>query len=371
MIQSYAIITGASKGIGRAIALELARRGYSLLLIARSATLLEETAALARKAGAAEVRPMALDLTKAESVTAVLQEVQRNNLPVNVLVNNAGYGAWGRFDTLSLEEQDAMMRINMHVPVELTHGLLPLLKSRQPAYILNVASTAAYQAVATLALYAASKAFILQFSRALRIELKKSGVSVTCLSPGPTETNFMSQAGMHHPKMIQRASKFNMTPEAVAKFAVKGMFAGKNEIIPGVTNSVSALLTALYRRRSPRRSRRDFTRSDLLFLQEGRFEILAVTGESATFAGGFACDADIASVQDQPVVRDGQLVFGNEFYQLSFSLQGVLRPHSQAQPCRNTKHMRIHRDRRQVVHDRRDHVGGLPSYSGELYELLY
>ena len=120
MIQSYAIITGASKGIGRAIALELARRGYSLLLIARSATLLEETAALARKAGAAEVRPMALDLTKAESVTAVLQEVQRNNLPVNVLVNNAGYGAWGRFDTLSLEEQDAMMRINMHVPVELT-----------------------------------------------------------------------------------------------------------------------------------------------------------------------------------------------------------------------------------------------------------
>ena len=192
MIQSYAIITGASKGIGRAIALELARRGYSLLLVARSATLLEETAALARKAGAAEVRPMALDLTKAESVTAVLQEVQRNNLPVNVLVNNAGYGAWGRFDTLSLEEQDAMMRINMHVPVELTHGLLPLLKSRQPAYILNVASTAAYQAVATLALYAASKAFILQFSRALRIELKKSGVSVTCLSPGPTETNFMS-----------------------------------------------------------------------------------------------------------------------------------------------------------------------------------
>ncbi|HRU62436.1 MAG TPA: SDR family NAD(P)-dependent oxidoreductase, partial [Bacteroidia bacterium] len=147
MIQSYAIITGASKGIGRAIALELARRGYSLLLVARSATLLEETAALARKAGAAEVRPMALDLTKAESVTAVLQEVQRNNLPVNVLVNNAGYGAWGRFDTLSLEEQDAMMRINMHVPVELTHGLLPLLKSRQPAYILNVASTAAYQAV--------------------------------------------------------------------------------------------------------------------------------------------------------------------------------------------------------------------------------
>lgn len=243
MIQSYAIITGASKGIGRAIALELARRGYSLLLVARSATLLEETAALARKAGAAEVRPMALDLTQAESVTAVLQEVQRNNLPVNVLVNNAGYGAWGRFDTLSLEEQDAMMRINMHVPVELTHGLLPLLKSRQPAYILNVASTAAYQAVATLALYAASKAFILQFSRALRIELKKSGVSVTCLSPGPTETNFMSQAGMHHPKMIQRASKFNMTPEAVAKFAVKGMFAGKNEIIPGVTNSVSALLT--------------------------------------------------------------------------------------------------------------------------------
>jgi hypothetical protein len=243
MPQPYALVTGASKGIGRAIALELAGRGYSLLLIARSAPLLDEVAALAEKAGVESVHTLALDLTRPESVTTILQEVEKHRMPVRVLVNNAGYGTWGRFDSLSLTEQDAMMRINMHVPVELTHGLLPVLKAQRPAYILNVSSTAAYQAVATLALYAASKAFVLQFSRALRIELKRDGISVTTLSPGPTETNFMSQAGMHHPKMIQRASKFNMTPEAVARFAVKGLFAGKNEIIPGVTNSLSALLT--------------------------------------------------------------------------------------------------------------------------------
>lgn len=243
MSQPYALITGASKGIGRAIALELAARGYSLLLVARSATLLDDVAGLAAKAGAELVRTLALDLTSAESVTTILREVHEHQLPLRVLINNAGYGAWGRFDMLSLAEQEAMMHINMYVPVSLTHGLLPVLKSNKPAYILNVSSTAAYQAVATLALYAASKSFILQFTRALRIELKHEGITVTTLSPGPTETNFMAQAGMHHPKMIQRANRFNMTPEAVAKIAVKGMFAGKNEIVPGMTNSVSALLT--------------------------------------------------------------------------------------------------------------------------------
>ena len=240
---SYALVTGASRGIGRAISLLLAQRGYDLLLVARSEG---QLTALAQEIGAKyqhQARVLALDLAipgAAEKVAAWATE-QTDQLAV--LVNNAGYGLWGRFEQLSLAEQQNMLQLNMTLPVALTHALLPALHQVPKAYVLNVSSTAAYQAVPSLALYAASKAFLLSFSRGLRYELKSSNVSVTCLCPGATTTGFTDRAGMGA-ELKATANKVSMTAEAVAEAAVAGLLAGEAEIIPGTINKVSAGLTS-------------------------------------------------------------------------------------------------------------------------------
>lgn len=114
--------------------------------------------------------------------------IEENDIPLSVLINNAGYGLWGKFSELSLVDQSEMCRLNIDAIVKLSHALVPRLKSAKNAYILNVSSTAAYQALPTLAIYAATKSFILSFSRALRFELKPTSISVTCLSPGQIDT---------------------------------------------------------------------------------------------------------------------------------------------------------------------------------------
>jgi short-subunit dehydrogenase len=240
----YALVTGASRGIGRAISLQLARRGYDLLLVARSE---DQLTALAREIGQQHKRQakvLALDLAAPGAAETVAAWATQQTDQLAVLVNNAGYGLWGRFEQLSLAEQQNMLQLNMHLPVALTHALLPALHRAPKAYILNVASTAAYQAVPSLSLYAASKAFLLSFSRGLRYELKISNISVTCLSPGATTTSFADRAGMGA-ELQATANKVSMTPEAVAAAAVAGLLAGEAEIIPGVLNKVSAGLTSV------------------------------------------------------------------------------------------------------------------------------
>ena len=241
---AYALVTGASRGIGRAIALQLAQRGYDLLLVARSE---DQLTALALEIGTRYKRQahvLATDLAAAPAAEAVAAWAAQQTDQLAILVNNAGYGLWGRFEQLSLPEQQNMLQLNMHLPVALTHALLPALHQVPKAYILNVASTAAYQAVPSLALYAASKAFLLSFSRGLRYELKTSNVSVTCISPGATTTSFADRAGMVA-ELQATANKVSMTAEAVAEAAVTGLLAGEAEIIPGVLNKVSAGLTSL------------------------------------------------------------------------------------------------------------------------------
>ncbi|GGG38075.1 short-chain dehydrogenase [Hymenobacter glacieicola] len=225
------------------MALTLARRGYDLLLTARSADQLEQVAAEARHLGrSAQVLP--LDLASAGAATQLAAWVASQTQELVVLVNNAGYGLWGRFEELPLAQQQNMLQLNMHLPVELTYALLPLLRRQPRAYILNVASTAAYQAVPTLTLYAASKAFLLSFSRGLRYELRETGVSVTCLSPGATTTDFADRAGMNS-DLQAVANKVSMTAEQVAEAGIAALLAGEAEIIPGALNKVSAALTSL------------------------------------------------------------------------------------------------------------------------------
>ena len=241
---SYALVTGASRGIGRALALELARRGYDLLLVARSE---DQLIALAQEIGSKyqhQAKVLATDLAAPDAAVAVAAWATRQTDQLAILVNNAGYGLWGRFEQLSLPEQQNMLQLNMLLPVALTHALLPALHRVPNGYLLNVASTAAYQAVPSLTLYAASKSFLLSFSRGLRYELKETNVSVSCLSPGATTTSFADRAGMGA-ELQATANKVSMTAEAVAAIAIAGLLAGEAEIIPGVLNKVSAGLTSV------------------------------------------------------------------------------------------------------------------------------
>ncbi|MGI4743282.1 MAG: SDR family NAD(P)-dependent oxidoreductase [Janthinobacterium lividum] len=240
-----ALITGASRGIGRELALGLAQRGYDLLLVARSESQLRAVAQAAQVQYQRQAQVLALDLTKPDAASQVATWASQH-VPdgLAVLVNNAGYGLWGRFEKLNLEEQLNMLQLNLNLPVQLTYALLPQLRQARQGYILNVASTAAYQAVPSLTVYAASKAFLLSFSRGLRYELKDSGVSVTCLSPGATTTDFGNRAGMGT-ELQAVANKVSMTPAAVAVAGLQALFAGEAELIPGVLNKVSAGLTSI------------------------------------------------------------------------------------------------------------------------------
>jgi uncharacterized protein len=238
-----AIITGASKGLGKALAWELANRGYDLLLIARSSSLLEDMAGQIQQQTKTNAHSLPLDLSEADSAKKILDWCREFNFNPTVLVNNAGYTCYGFFDTLRWAEQKDMLSVNLVNLVAITHALLPLLRQQPNACILNVSSTTAFQPVPTMAVYAASKSFVRSFSRSLRYELRKSTVSVTCLIPGTVATEFMNRAGMDALKPT--AKKFEMKAEVVARAGLNAMFKKKAESIPGFTNYLSAKLTNL------------------------------------------------------------------------------------------------------------------------------
>lgn len=236
--RGLALITGASQGIGAALAVELARRGHAVLVVARSAEKLEAVRKEAAAANGGRAHALALDLLVPGAVDRLVAHVAELRMPLTCLVNNAGQGLWGLFGDLTLEEQRRMMRLNMDVPVELTHRLLPLLKSAERAYILNIASMVAHHALASMAIYSGSKAFMLRWSRSLRIELRGTGVGVTCVSPGSVITGFTERAGMQ--AMDDLARKFGTPPGPVAKAAVDAMLRGRPEVVPGLMNAIAS-----------------------------------------------------------------------------------------------------------------------------------
>lgn len=241
---SYALITGASKGIGKSIAEELAAKKVDLLLVARTASLLKELADDLSVRFQIKTAYLAIDLSVPSSPTEIVDWVNKNNFGVSILVNNAGYGHSGPFIKYTAQEHREMMQVNMIVPVELTNMLIPELKKHSKSYILNIASSAAYQAVPGLAVYAASKAFLLSFSRGLQFELRKTNISVTAVSPGGTETDFANRAKVGR-KAIKAGEKLNMTAQAVAKIAVDALFSGKTEVITGFINKLGAFFVWL------------------------------------------------------------------------------------------------------------------------------
>ena len=240
----FALITGASKGIGKAIAETLARRGYDLLLVARSADLLEKVSAEIHASTQRDCKWLAMDLAGPESAEEVYAWCNTHRFDVTILVNNAGYGLSGPFEKYTSPDHAEMLQVNIITLTKLTRLFLPDLLKKQSAYILNIGSSAAYQAVPFLTAYAASKAYVLSFSRGLYQELKKTSVSVTCICPGPTDTHFVERANLGG-KALKTAERFNMTPEAVADIAIHSLFRKRPEVITGASNKAGAFFSWL------------------------------------------------------------------------------------------------------------------------------
>jgi short-subunit dehydrogenase len=240
----FALITGASKGIGKAIAETLAARGYDLLLVARSADLLEKVSAEIQTVSKRNCQWLALDLAGSQSAEAVYEWCDKNKFAVSVLVNNAGYGLSGPFEKYSPQEHADMLQLNIITLTKLTRLLLPILRQQTAGYILNIGSSASYQAVPYLSAYAGSKSYVLNFSRGLYQEFKNTNLSVTCICPGPTDTNFVNRANVGS-KGKKTAERFNMTPQSVAQIAVDSLFRHRPEVIAGGMNKLSAFFAWL------------------------------------------------------------------------------------------------------------------------------
>jgi short-subunit dehydrogenase len=228
-----ALITGASFGIGLELARIFAREGYNLVLVARSADKLRQLASELEKAHGTRSLILAIDLTDSGAPAYVLDQTTRADIPVDVLVNNAGFGQYGMFAENDLEECLRQIQLNVTTLTHLTRLYLPAMVERKSGRILNVASTAAFQPGPLMAVYYATKAYVLHFSEAIANELQETGVTVTCLCPGPTATEFQERAKIDS----IRLTKFGtMDARTVAEDGYRALIAGKPVAISGFKN---------------------------------------------------------------------------------------------------------------------------------------
>jgi hypothetical protein len=255
-----ALVTGASGGIGEELARLFAADGHDLVLVARSrdrlARLSEE---LAGKHGVA-ARVLAADLARPEAPREIFEELAAGGVSVDALVNNAGFGSYGLFAETDLKSELDLLRVNVVALTHLSKLFLPGMIARRRGYVMQVASTAAFQPGPLMAVYYASKAYVLSFSEALSNECEGTGVVVSALCPGPTETGFVAAAGMGDSKLFDRAV---MDARTVAVEGYRGMLAGKTVVIPGLRNNLLArsigffprsLVTRVVRRIQERRN---------------------------------------------------------------------------------------------------------------------
>jgi uncharacterized protein len=231
-----ALITGASSGIGLELARLFAAGGYDLVLVARSAGRLEELAGELRKRGGT-VRMMAKDLARPESPEEVFRELEGAGVAIDVLVNNAGFATFGPFAETDLGQELEELRLNVFTLTHLTKKLLPGMLARRRGGVLNVASTAGFQPGPLMAVYYATKAYVVSFSEALAEELAGTGLTVSVLCPGPTATGFQQRAGMESSKLFSGLLRVADAP-SVARAGYEGFRAGKRVIIPGLVNKI-------------------------------------------------------------------------------------------------------------------------------------
>jgi hypothetical protein len=234
---SYTVITGASAGIGSEFAKQLAQTGQDLILVARRKEKLEELAKNLQLEHGINVFCFAVDLADPKGSEILATEISINNLTVNGLINNAGFGDRGNFIDLPLQRQLQMIQLNVTTLVELTHRLAPNLREQTKPFIINVASTAAFQAGPNMAIYYATKAFVLSFSEALHEELRHQGIAVSALCPGPTLSEFAAEANITDSNLFKAGA---MTSAEVAKQALANRHSAI--VITGIKNQVGVLL---------------------------------------------------------------------------------------------------------------------------------
>ena len=233
-----ALITGASSGIGYELAKLFAEDRYNLVLVARSPGKLTQVADELQREFGISAKAVPLDLTVASAPQSLFNQLQREGIVVDILVNNAGYGVLGEFANISGEDTLGQIQLNITALTYLTKLFLGPMIERRSGKILNVASTAGFQPGPLMSVYYASKAYVISFSEALANELHGTGVTVTCLCPGATDTAFQGRAGLENTPLFKKLRP--MTADVVARDGYRGLMAGKAMVISGFRNWVLA-----------------------------------------------------------------------------------------------------------------------------------
>ncbi|MEM7726016.1 MAG: SDR family oxidoreductase [Cyanobacteria bacterium P01_A01_bin.45] len=232
------LITGAASGIGYEFTQIFARNNYNLVLVDINQKKLNELAQELPKKFGISVKIIVKDLSNLDAAKEIFTEVQNSSITINILVNNAGFGNYGLFTETKLNSELEMMQVNMISPTYLTKLFLKDMLEKGQGKILNVASTAAFQPGPLMAVYFATKAYILSFSEAIANELEGTGVSVTVLCPGPTESAFHHRTGISGSNLVK--SKKMMDAKTVAEVGYNGLMANKTTVIPGIKNKILA-----------------------------------------------------------------------------------------------------------------------------------
>lgn len=232
------LVTGASKGIGREIARNFAHRGHPVIIVATDQAELDAVASEMQQEAGVNVRPIAQDLQAPDAAEKLIRTIDAAGMEIEILVNNAGLGQHGNYWEIPLERDLEMLRVNVEAPLRLTKAILPRMLSRGHGRILNTASIAGFEPGPTLAVYHATKAFVLSWTEALATELEGKGITVTALCPGPVDTDFFPKADMVQTRAFQQANV--MGPMEVAEVAVDACLKGERVIVPGAANKVSA-----------------------------------------------------------------------------------------------------------------------------------
>ena len=242
----WALVTGASSGIGADVARELAVRGAHLVLVARREERLRALADELEKAHGVRTRVVAMDLAAPEAPRLLHEQMTREGIAVDVLVNNAGFGVFGPFLDVPWERDRQMLELDVLALVHLTKRFASDMRARGFGRVLQVASIGAFQPSPTYATYSAAKAFVQSFGEALACELRGTGVSVTVVSPGVTETEFFAVAGQQR-SLFQRLTV--MSSAKVARSAVRALERGRPLVVPGFANAMTAWSMRLLPRR--------------------------------------------------------------------------------------------------------------------------
>ncbi len=229
-----ALITGASGGIGYELAKLFAKDHHNLVLVARNGSRLEQFGDELQRQFGNTVWTVALDLSAPAAPQSLFEELRREGVEVHILVNNAGYGRFGEFAEVALEESVGQIQLNVSALTCLTRLFLGPMLERGSGKIMNVASTAGFQPGPLMAVYYATKAYVISFSEALANELAGKGITVTCLCPGATETSFAGRAGNDQSRLFKKLRP--MDAKTVARAGYQGLLKGKTMVIPGFRN---------------------------------------------------------------------------------------------------------------------------------------